>query len=57
MQEILWPAYQKLREAGIKDRDLPSERAMVWYLMNCVDWQRFDDWVSEYARRINETGR
>lgn len=54
LREVLKPIYEKLRDKGVSDADLPSNEDLVDRLLNYIDQAAVDEWVGKYADWVKE---
>ncbi|QNH14826.1 hypothetical protein [Xanthomonas sp. SI] len=52
LREVLKPIYEKLREKGVSDTDLPNNEDLVDRLLEFIDEKAVDDWGDKYAEWI-----
>jgi hypothetical protein len=52
LREVLKPIYEKLREKGVTDTDLPNNEDLVDRLLDFIDEKAIDDWAGEYAEWV-----
>lgn len=52
LREVLKPIYEKLREKGVKDSDLPNNEDLVDRLLDFIDEKAIDEWAGS---RMGET--
>jgi hypothetical protein len=49
LREVLKPVYEKLREKGVSEFDLPSSEDLVKRLSHFIDYNKIDEWGDKYA--------
>lgn len=54
LREVLKPIYEKLRDKGVADDDLPNNEDLVDRLLGFIDEEPVNKWVNEYADWIKK---
>ena len=54
LREVLKPIYQRLRDKGVNDEDLPSNEDLVDRLLGFIDEESVDRWVDEYTEWVKK---
>ena len=49
LRELLKPIYEKLREKGVRDADLPNNEDLVDRLLDYIDEKAVNEWIEKYA--------
>ena len=49
LREVLKPIYEKLRDKGVTDTDLPNNEDLVDRLLGFIDEDAVDKWAGQYA--------
>lgn len=49
LREVLKPIYEKLRDKGVSDADLPNNEDLVDRLLDYIDEDAVDQWADKYA--------
>lgn len=49
LREVLKPIYEKLRDKGVNDSDLPNNEDLVDRLLDFIDENAIDGWADNYA--------
>ena len=54
LREVLKPIYEKLRDKGVNDADLPNNEDLVDRLLNFIDESAVDEWADKYAGWVKQ---
>ena len=54
LREVLKPIYEKLRDKGVNDADLPNNEDLVDRLLDFIDEEPVNNWVDQYAEWIKK---
>ncbi|MDT3457338.1 hypothetical protein ROV96_19630 [Stenotrophomonas pavanii] len=54
LREVLKPIYEKLREKGVSDTDLPNNEDLVDRLLDFIEEKNVDDWATSYADWVSK---
>ncbi|MEQ9728348.1 hypothetical protein ABRP29_22185 [Pseudomonas sp. WHRI 8822A] len=49
LREVLKPIYEKLRDKGVSDADLPNNEDLVDRLLDYIDEGAVEEWAGKYA--------
>jgi lipoate-protein ligase A len=54
LREVLKPIYEKLREKGVSDADLPNNEELVDRLLENIDEKAVEEWIKKYAEWVKQ---
>ena len=54
LREVLKPIYEKLRDKGVNDADLPNNEDMVDRLLDFINEETVDEWASKYSEWVKQ---
>ena len=54
LREVLKPIYEKLRDKGVSDSDLPNNEDLVDRLLDFIDEKAVDGWADKYAAWVKD---
>jgi pyridoxine 5'-phosphate synthase PdxJ len=54
LREVLKPIYEKLREKGVSDVDLPNNEELVDRLLENIDENAVEEWTGKYAEWVKQ---
>ena len=54
LREVLKPIYEKLRDKGVNDSDLPNNEDLVDRLLDFIDENAVDGWADKYAAWVKD---